>query len=71
VVLSGNQALDPAGFAPALVTLNQKKVTGPNGKNCAPLRNKPTNLNPHQGGKYMLFALLPGQIDQIPLAIRA
>jgi hypothetical protein len=32
VVLSGNQALDPAGFAPALVTSTRKKVTGYEGK---------------------------------------
>jgi hypothetical protein len=31
----------------------------------------PKNINPHQGGKYILFAFSPGQIDQIPLSIRA
>jgi hypothetical protein len=24
----------------------------------------PTNINPHEGGKYILFAFLPGQDDQ-------
>jgi hypothetical protein len=52
VVLSGNQALDPAGFAPALITLTHEKDTGLNEKTCS-------------------FAILPGQIDQIPLSIRA
>jgi hypothetical protein len=28
VILSGNQALDPAGFAPALVTSTRTKDTG-------------------------------------------
>jgi hypothetical protein len=37
VVLSGNQALDPAGFAPALVTSNLEKVTFLTEKTCAPL----------------------------------
>jgi hypothetical protein len=32
VILSGNQALDPAGFAPALFTSTRKKVTGHKGK---------------------------------------
>jgi hypothetical protein len=70
VVLSGNQALDPAGFAPAIVTSTQKKVTVPDGKICAPLQNT-GNINPREGGKYILFTFLPGQIDQIPLSIRA
>jgi hypothetical protein len=67
VILSGNQALDPAGLAPAIVTDNRKKVTVRTEKTCAPL----LNTNPAEGGKYILFCILPGQIDQIPLSIRA
>jgi hypothetical protein len=37
VVLSGNQALDPAGIAPAIVTGNRRKVTVALKKTCAPL----------------------------------
>jgi hypothetical protein len=52
VVLSGNQALDPAGFAPALITSTREKDTG-------------------LSRKISTFAILPGQIDQIPFSIRA
>jgi hypothetical protein len=39
VVLSGNQALDPAGFAPAVITGNRKKVTVPLEKTCVPRKS--------------------------------
>jgi len=66
VFLSGNQALDPAGFAPAMVTDNEKKVTVLTEKTCYS-----SDINAREGGKYILFCDLPGQIDQIPLSIRA
>jgi hypothetical protein len=43
VILSGNQALDPAGFAPALVTPTRKKDTGHDGKF---VRRRLNNVNP-------------------------
>jgi hypothetical protein len=74
VVLSGNQALDPAGFAPALITVTHEKDTGLNRKTCAvpkKFANTEANLNPAGTASTYSFAILPGQIDQIPLSIRA
>jgi hypothetical protein len=71
VVLSGNQALDPAGLAPAIVTGNRTKVTVALEKNLRIAVSPVTNLNAARAASTLLFAFLPGQIDQIPLSIKA
>ena len=48
-----------------MVTDNEKKVTVLTEKTCYS-----GDINPREGGKYILFCDLPGQIDQIPLSIR-
>jgi hypothetical protein len=49
-----------------MVTDNEKKVTVLTEKTYYS-----SDINPREGGKYILFCDLPGQIDQIPLSIRA
>src|ERR1044072_1381910 len=51
--------------------LNPEKSYGPNEKKCAPLQNDRQILIPAGRQVHTHFALLPGQIDQIPLSIRA
>jgi hypothetical protein len=67
VVLSGNQALDPAGLAPALVTSNRRKVTFQSVKKLTRPTNTWPNINPARAASTYSFWFLPGQIDQIPL----
>ena len=78
MVLSGNQALDPAGLAPAIVTETREKVTGLGGKNLRGPDSEYRNiantggiLIPRGAASTCLLQFLPGQIDQIPLSIRA
>jgi hypothetical protein len=59
VVLSGNQALDPAGIAPAIVTGNRRKVTVPVEKICAPLWIPGQILIP-QGQQVHTFCIFAG-----------
>jgi hypothetical protein len=51
VVLSGNQALDPAGTLPAVITFKREKVTGGLVKNFQLQRD----INPAEAAKYILF----------------
>jgi len=78
VILSGNQALDPAGFAPALVTATQKKVMLLDRKNFARRQGFITNaanigriLIAQERQVHTYLRCLPGLIDRIPLSIRA
>ena len=71
MVLVGNQALDPAGLAPALVTDNKEKVTVRVEKKFARRGMPSRDISPRKAASTYSFAYLPGQIDRTSLSIRA
>ena len=62
MVLSGNQALDPAGLAPAIVTLDPGKVTvlGVKNSEYRDIANNRANINPTRAASTYLLQIFAG-----------